>query len=577
MQGNPIKYTSQDFDTVLNDINNDSELNDKPNWFKRLIAGAVDVLSMVINSIANLSFLRTSFTRQATQDLLTLIDYQLTQPTTSSGNCIFYLNPNVTFPITFLKEELKGMSQGNISTSSLQYEAEADFIAALNTGTLTYTSSNIFTSSYDFTCTGHKVRLTGTLPTPFQTDTDYYIIYVSTTQIKLASSVANAFNGTYITVTGSGNATFNQLSFETILYQHSTKEDVIIGTSDGVTEWQEFTLPDLNIIDTSISVTVVGDFYTRNQIPVEWESTSLYFKTIPKTSGTIAIRFGNGTFGKIPVAGSVVASYYIGGGSKSNISNYNKITTYSGGNSNIQGIANCEYMTGGSDEESTESAKIQAPLLLKARSTFVTVEDGVVLAKSQGGLELVQILRNFYGSLTCKVIAIATGGGNPSSAKQLAVQNYLIPLTILESVDVRFVDGTITSVALSTSVKILSSYTWSIVYNYILIASKLFFSETGTEIKNVYDTEGSVNAITRLNNIFSTSFATNDTQIIKLIDNLTPRQFGDEIDSTDISTYIQGNVSGIDYMTISNPTLPLVLDSDEITTHTGSTFTITQV
>lgn len=61
---NPIKYTSKDFDTILNDINNDPELADKPNWFKRAIAGIGDTISLWNDALANNLLLRTAFTRK---------------------------------------------------------------------------------------------------------------------------------------------------------------------------------------------------------------------------------------------------------------------------------------------------------------------------------------------------------------------------------------------------------------------------------------------------------------------------------------------------------------------------------
>ena len=47
--GNPIQYTSRTFQTILADINSDKELADKPEWFKRMIAGVGDVMSMCLD------------------------------------------------------------------------------------------------------------------------------------------------------------------------------------------------------------------------------------------------------------------------------------------------------------------------------------------------------------------------------------------------------------------------------------------------------------------------------------------------------------------------------------------------
>lgn len=57
--------------------------------------------------------------------------------------------------------------------------------------------------------TGRKIQLTtsGTLPTGLALATDYYIIVIDTTHIKLATSLANAETGTGIDITGAGSGT----------------------------------------------------------------------------------------------------------------------------------------------------------------------------------------------------------------------------------------------------------------------------------------------------------------------------------------------------------------------------------
>lgn len=57
--------------------------------------------------------------------------------------------------------------------------------------------------------TGDQVWLStaGTLPTPFAASTNYFVIRVDSTKIKLASSEGNARAGTAITITGTGSGT----------------------------------------------------------------------------------------------------------------------------------------------------------------------------------------------------------------------------------------------------------------------------------------------------------------------------------------------------------------------------------
>ena len=76
--------------------------------------------------------------------------------------------------------------------------------------------------------TGRKVRLTttGTLPTGLSLLTDYYVIVISSTTIKLATTLANAVAGTAIDITaqGTGTNTVTGLLTARTLGQHGGEE-----------------------------------------------------------------------------------------------------------------------------------------------------------------------------------------------------------------------------------------------------------------------------------------------------------------------------------------------------------------
>jgi hypothetical protein len=88
----------------------------------------------------------------------------------------------------------------------------ATFTADAGTDIMTYTST---TSKPSNLLTGTRVRCTTTttLPAPLATATDYYLIKISDTTYKLATSYANAIAGTAIDITtaGTGTHTLNWL------------------------------------------------------------------------------------------------------------------------------------------------------------------------------------------------------------------------------------------------------------------------------------------------------------------------------------------------------------------------------
>jgi microcystin-dependent protein len=99
--------------------------------------------------------------------------------------------------------------RGKFLRGGVEFQQYSFLPAAVNTGT-----DIITLATHSIRHSGVKVRFstTGTLPSPLSANTDYYVIYVSDTEIKLATSLANAQAGSAIdlTATGSGVHTVDQ-------------------------------------------------------------------------------------------------------------------------------------------------------------------------------------------------------------------------------------------------------------------------------------------------------------------------------------------------------------------------------
>lgn len=582
--GSPVNYTSRTFQTVMNDFNADPELADKPDWFKRAVAGGVDVASMINNAAANDSWLRTAFTRRAVVELCANIGYEVTPATTSSGTMLFYLTSDTVLPVTIDADDLAAATKGTVAVAARRFESRAGVTVSASTDVIDLSTSpisaNAITTSRDY-LTGEKVLVTssGAMPDGLTSGREYYAIRMSATSIKLASSVANAFSGTALAISGgSGNLSLALRSFRVTCYQQEAKT-VTLGTSDGSSAWQRFDFPDMNVIRATLVITINGIVWTRVSNLASSAAYDAHYTHFYNTDDSSYIEFGDGNFGAIPGNFDVEASYAVGGGDESNIRTLNAISVYAGGSDYISGCANATQFTGGGDAQASETAKRIAPGTLKSRDRFVTGEDGESLALGYGGLSLVAVIENEYGPLSAKVVGIATGGGNPSSGLRSSIETFLVSRSILESMDVRFVLATITSTAVTSSAKMRPGYSWSLVQPFFRLAWKLFFSEAGQEILDEYLSSGISNAIDKINAILSESFTANDYGAVsKLLDGLSvinARNFGDTIQISDAYAYIQGNVEGLDYITISAPTFPITLAVDEITT--PGVFTLTEI
>ena len=570
---NPIQYTSRTFQTILADINSDKELADKPEWFKRMIAGVGDVMSMCLDAQANNSYLETAFTRDAVKKLCQLIGYKLGVHTTSTGKLKFYLADTTVFPITINKKDLCAI-YGRIS--SMRFESRTDVTQASITETLVGTGN-----------TDHITLNVGS-ETSFETydkvhvsnapiATGYYYLKVDGLNIYFANSVEDIALERWVAVqTGSYVCKLYTLTAQ--CYQQEQKDAVSIGSSDGNTPWQTFSLPDEKILQETLVVTINDEIWTRVDDFSESVPTSKHYRLDYNNDYTAKIVFGNGMYGAIPENFPIYTQYAVGGGSNTNITALNAINVYSGGAEKIEGVCNSTVVNGGTDQESIESAKILSPASLKTRDRFVTVDDGLILIYRTGLSSIAYIQSNYYGSLSCRVQCVANGGGNLSTQNKSYIQQYLKDRSVLGSVDVRVVDTVFLPQSLTLNVSLNTGYMLQQVEPYLQICCKLFFTECGKEIIDMYESTGLARAVDLINQIFSTSFNPVDSQIYSMLQYLSKigyRKYGEKIYESNLIAMVSNCVEGVNHLTFSDITFPIILPENEITTI--GTYTINEV
>jgi len=566
----PIQSQSNDYTQILNDLNSDAELIDKPNWFKRMIAGIGDTISTWLNAAANNNLLRTAFTRRAVQDLLELIDYFLAPASTSSGTLLFYVNPAASLPITFNPSDMIALFPGSSDKTQKRFEARVS--VTMNAFSETFTANagtDLLTVARDY-LTGERVRVSsaGTLPAPLTAATNYYAIRVSATTIRLATTVANAFSNTFIDITtaGTGIHTITLHSFRASAFQQTSKANFItVGTSNGTDIFQRYELPDLSIIQETVEVVINGVGWTRVSSLISSISTDKHYLLRYRTNGIAYVEFGNGIYGQIPGAFDVTAKYATGGGSISNISGLNSITSYLAAHVSIQGVTNATKMTGGGEAESIDSGKVVGPLLLKSKDRFVTTEDGRALALNFGGLTLVKVNRNAYGAGTCQVLAVPKGGGFMSTPFKGLLDTFLTDRTILESIDVRVEDHTLLTQNLNITVTLQTGFILANVSPFVSLAARLSTTDVGQEVKDIFSENGILEAISFINDKWGYSFTSaNSVEITNIINRFKATDFGLDIQLSDILSVID-QITGVDFVTINSPSFPIVVGDNELT------------
>jgi len=572
MSTNPIKTTSRSFLEIMNDINSDPDLIDKPEFFKRMVSGVGDVIATIQDLNANQSYIRTAFTFQSVKDLLKLIDYEIRPRRTSQGTLTFYLSPETVFPITVEKKDLIGVSPGGVNFSSLRFEAREDVVVEESVESfMADVSTNSLTVGEDYV-TGGLVRVSTTnlLPTPLETGTDYYAIKVSETEIKLASNKKNAFLGLPIAIEdeGSGTHYIKKLYFSTTAYQQTAPDSFSsLGQSDGISKWQTFNISEIGLLEESVSIVINDELWVRVDTLLNSASTDKHYRLLYNSDESGYILFGDGNYGKIPEAFDIIPEYASGGGLLSNVNALDKINSYGGGNEYVKGVTNTDYFSGGDDRESIDSAKIIGPMLTKKQERFVTKDDGLVLIQAFGGISTSRIDENYYGLLSCRVTCVPNGGGALSSALKTELKNYLTDKTILSSVDVRVTDANYAPVDFTSSYKVESGYTFSDLNPMYELGVRLILSERTAEIKSYYSQNGIEDTVSLLNSIWETTFGkSNYSQIASLIAYVEAPSLGVSLQESKVISTL-AIIKGIDHINVSVPWIfPVNFSSNSIST-----------
>jgi predicted phage baseplate assembly protein len=164
--------------------------------------------------------------------------------------------------------------------------------------------------------------------------------------------------------------------------------DEIVGTSEGVPD-QSFRLHSTPVAAGSLTLTIE----ITGEPPETWLLVDDFLGSgsdDPHYTLNVAtgeVKFGDGTHGRIPVAGAtiVASEYRFGGGAAGNIG-AGQISSLQTPVTGIESVTNERPAVGGRDEQSVDDLKAQAPHELRRRNRAVTPEDFKSLALEAGGI-----------------------------------------------------------------------------------------------------------------------------------------------------------------------------------------------
>jgi uncharacterized phage protein gp47/JayE len=212
-----------------------------------------------------------------------------------------------------------------------------------------------------------------------------------------------------------------------------------IGVTDG-TEYQEFVIPDVPIIDSTvrlfIDVSVVvsgGDTVEEYRVEPRILDATPYDKSFELNKdgdGVVVVNLGDGINGFLPPADlRVWAAYRIGGGDEGNVE-ANSIIAFAGPAGDLS-ITSSTEMTGGTEEETTEQIRVNAPRAYRTQNRAVTLQDYEDIALGVQGVGKANAVANSATSITIWVLG--SQGVVASTALKTLVRQTIMPLALAGS------------------------------------------------------------------------------------------------------------------------------------------------
>jgi len=208
----------------------------------------------------------------------------------------------------------------------------------------------------------------------------------------------------------------------------------ILGNSGGLPN-QSFTLQYPSVTAGSLTVYINQGYgpqpWTEVGHLVEVDGFIPAYSTSTDANGITTVLFGDNANGLIPALGAqITASYTYGGGTIGNVG-ANTIIQMVTPITGVASVTNPQPAVGGVDTFTLEQIREAIPASLQTANRAVTLSDVATLATQVPGVQLAQAVTSTYQLLNLYIAPY--GGGPPSSSLVQAVQNYVGPLTMVNT------------------------------------------------------------------------------------------------------------------------------------------------
>ena len=230
----------------------------------------------------------------------------------------------------------------------------------------------------------------------------------------------------------------------TVAVQGRTYTAEQAGVSSGLA-FQRFYLPRTSILRSTIVVTTVLGENSTDWTQVDTldnaSDDDQVFVAERQYDGSVSIIFGDGINGEIPPLHALVVVTYRVGGGMADVPAHSVNALVDPIIPNIT-VTNPNAATGGQDDESLNSIRVNASRSFRARDRAVTTYDYMALAKSYGSVSKAKVVSTNGSSVVAFVCAQDDGSGRPTLTpdQEENIRVYLTSVS-MAGVDVTVVDA----------------------------------------------------------------------------------------------------------------------------------------
>lgn len=290
------------------------------------------------------------------------------------------------------------------------------------------------------------------LITAFNTTLDRPITFETTNSVTVPAAGGTASIGVIEGVTQGGRTV---VAYGSSATDPGVSQVEDVGASTGI-PFQSYTLSVGPVIQASVRVFVETPIPSGGTQVAEWTYVDTWLRSGPddqvfrltvSDAGQATIYFGDSIHGAIPPSGlNIAVAYRTGGGVYGNV-NANSIIDFASGISGVQ-ISTSSAMSGGADNETVNSIRVNAPQLFRTQDRAVSTRDYGDLALSVSGIATANAVAVSQSSVTIYVLG-------PNNAVPTQTQLDLVQQTVaaksLGGVAITVIAGTTIPVNIGTN------------------------------------------------------------------------------------------------------------------------------